>query len=750
MFILFDGVVSFLSIVMESLLKNIKQQVTCSICLDIYTEPKIISCFHTFCCECLEKHARVSQKEGKFRCPECQAAIDLPEGNRFDRLPNSFFHSTLLSLLSIRQSGDASSITCSQCRKTNPQMYYCFDCGRFMCLDCFNAHQLLSATFEGHKVTPVKDFKVEDYETVLKRQPFCSQEFHEREVTRFFCLECQVCICQICRVTDHQNHEVVLLERAALKEKDKIMCGAKLIRNKGSELYEVIKQFEETTSKLESNVATAKREVSRVVEEVIAEIREREREAIDSLEATRVSRLERINSAKQEVESLVKQMNQAATYAENLVQNSSSSDVMQIKETLEQKFEELRGAEVPGHHQTTFVKFSEAPRLVDWKLGVIEVTPTADAKRSRLEGLDQSFQAGVEAELTLYAKTSEGEPISRDDLKDEVEFLIEPVKDVTNVFVNKRENGCLQLKFTPKLPGSYSIEVKINSDKLPICPYALNVKERELVIVAELNLKLFPGDTLLSLSGIAVNKKGEIALADDEGHCVYVFDKDGNCVRKIGSQGEEQGQFEQPKGVLYSNDKEILVADFGNDRIQHIDIQTGTVLRSFRQLGSGKGELNGPYDVCLDDEERIVVTECGNHRIQVISKEGESIFTFGDRGPEKLSYPISCIPYKNMFLVCDGCNHCIKAFDQSGTFLYKFGKEGNQDGELNEPHHLLVDSSDNLLVCDPHNNRVQQFSVDGRFTGKSITVLCPREIVAAPDGRILAANWTNSKVFILK
>ena len=744
MFILFNSVVSFLSIVMESLLKNIKEQVTCSICLDTYTEPKIMSCFHTFCCKCLEKHARVSQKEGKFRCPVCQAAIDLPEGNRFDRLPNSFFHSSLLSLLSIRQSGDASSITCSQCRKTNPQMYYCFDCGRFMCLDCFNAHQLLSATFEGHKVTPVKDFKVEDYEAVLKRQPFCSQEFHEREVTRFFCLECQVCICQICTVTDHQNHKVVLLDKAALEEKDNIMCGAKLIRNKESELCEVIKQFEETISKLDSNVATAQREVSRVAEEVIAEIREREREAIDSLEATRVSRLERINSPKQEVESLVKQMNQAATFAENLVKNGSSSHVMQIKETLEQKFEELRGVEVPRHQQETFVKFSEAPRLVDWKLGVIEVT------RSRLEGLDQSFQAGVEAELTLYAKTSEGEPISRDDLKDQVEFLIEPVKDVTNVFVNKRENGCLQLKFTPKLPGSYSIEVKINGDKLSISPYALNVKERELVIVGELNLKLFPGDKLLSLIGIAVNKKGEIALADNEGHCVYVFDKDGNCVKKIGGQGEEEGQFEQPKGVSYLNDREILVADFGNDRIQHIDIQTGTVLKSFGQLGSGKGELNGPNDVCLDDEERIVVTECGNHRIQVISKEGESIFTFGDRGPEKLSYPISCIPYKNMFLVCDGCNHCIKAFDQSGTFLYKFGKEGNQDGELNEPHHLLVDSSDNLLVCDPHNNRVQQFSVDGRFTGKSITVLCPREIVAAPDGRILAANWTNSKVFILK
>ena len=121
-------------------------------------------------------------------------------------------------------------------------------------------------------------------------------------------------------------------------------------------LCEVIRQFGETIWKLESNVAKAKREVSRVAEEVIAETREREQEAIDSLEATRLSILERINSAKKEVVSLIKQMKQAAEFAENVVQRSSSSDVMQIKETLKQKFEELEGVEVPKHQQTTFVK----------------------------------------------------------------------------------------------------------------------------------------------------------------------------------------------------------------------------------------------------------------------------------------------------------------------------------------------------------------------------------------------------------
>ena len=682
--------------------------------------------------------------------PECQAEIDLPEGNRFDRLPNSFFHKSLLSLLAVRQSGDTSSITCSQCRKSNPQMYYCFDCGRFMCPDCFNAHQLLSATFEGHKVTPVKDFKAEDYETLLKRQPFCSQQFHEREITRFFCFQCQLCICQICIVTDHQNHKVVLLDKAAHEEKVNIMSGAEMIKKKESELCEVIKQFEETISKLESNVATAKRGVSQEAEQRIAEIREREREAIESLETTRVTRREIINSAKQEVESLVKQMNQAAEFAENLVQRSSSTDIMQNKETLKQKFEELRGVQVPKHHQTTFIKFTAASRVEDLKLGFIEVTP-ADANRSALEGLDQSFQAGVEAEFTLFPKTSEGKMSKQADLKDQVKFLIEPTKDVTNVIVTEKEDGNLQLKFTPKVPGAYSVEVKINGDKLPTCPFTVQVKERELIVVGELNLKLFPGNTLQGLYGIAVNKKGEIAVTDRDGHCVYVFDKDGNCVRRTGSKGVKPGQFQFPTGVSYLNDNEILVADKNNDRIQRIDIQTGTVVKSFGKRGAGKGEFKNPYDVCSDDEERIVVTEYDNDRIQVMSKEGESIFTFGNSGPEKLCGPTSCIPYKNMFLVSDGANHCIKVFNQSGTFLNKFGKEGDQDGQFNFPYGILVDSDNNILVCDVNNMRVKQFSLDGRFIGKSVTRLpFPAGIATAPDGRILVTTNKGNKVYILK
>ena len=154
---------------MNPLVKNLKKQLTCSICLDTYTEPKTISCLHTFCCECLERHARVSQRQGKFRCPECQAEIDLPQGNRFDLLPNSIFHKSLLGVLEA----------------------------------------------EDRQATP------------RQQQETCSQ--HTEERLRYYCSSCEACICPICVTEDHRGHAFDVLEKAVQEEKKNIMSTVQTI-----------------------------------------------------------------------------------------------------------------------------------------------------------------------------------------------------------------------------------------------------------------------------------------------------------------------------------------------------------------------------------------------------------------------------------------------------------------------------------------------------------------------------------------
>ena len=662
---------------MDPLYKNLKQQVTCSICLDTYTQPKTISCLHTFCCECLERHARVSQRQGKFRCPECQAEIDLPEGNRFDGLPNSFLHKSLLGVFDAEE-------TCPQ---------------------------------------------------------------HTEERVRYYCSSCEACICPICFAEDHRGHAFDVLENAVQEDKKNIMLTVETIKERANLFRAELRKLEKTSEDVERIIAMAKQEVSDATEYVIRMTRQQEKQLLESLEMTRRRRMERINSAKQELISKVKQMSQAAEFAENLVQRRSAADIIQNKNNL--KLEELRGVEVPKHRQATFVKFTAASQD-NFKLGSIQVSKKpAIVARSTLEGLNQTFQVNVQANFTLCPRTSGGE--MSDYPEDQVEFLVTPTKDVTNVTVDEEYDRNVRLNFTPKVPGAYNIEVKINGDKLPPCPMTVQVKERELVVVGELTLKLLPGDKLRGLFGIAVNTEGQIVVTDNNGHCVYVFDKNGNCLRKIEGKGSNKGLFQHPVGISFLNDNEVLISDFTNCKILQLDIQTGTVVKSFGKIGEEKGELTNPVYVTVDDEERIVVIESSNHRIQVMSKEGRSIFTFGDKGPEKLARPTCCIFHKNMFLVSDTSNHCIKAFDLSGTFLYKFGERGDQHGQFRRPRGLLLDSSNNLLVCDTENKRVQQFSLDGRFTGKCITRLPkPMAITNAPDGRILVTSHDQKKVYILK
>ena len=172
------------------------------------------------------------QRNGKFLCPECQAEVDLPEPNRSEKLPTSFYHYSLLSVLTIRQSGKGNDISCSICKKKSAEISYCFECAKFMCSDCVNAHQLFSHFTEGHKVTPVKRFQAEDYEALMKRKSLCSQQNHEGEVTRFFCHKCKLCVCQICVTTDHKAHEghdVELLDKVADCEKTNILMTTEIL-----------------------------------------------------------------------------------------------------------------------------------------------------------------------------------------------------------------------------------------------------------------------------------------------------------------------------------------------------------------------------------------------------------------------------------------------------------------------------------------------------------------------------------------
>lgn len=65
--------------------------------------------------------------------------------------------------------------------------------------------------------------------------------------------------------------------------------------------------------------------------------------------------------------------------------------------------------------------------------------------------------------------------------------------------------------------------------------------------------------------------------------------------------------------------------------------------------------------------------------------------------------------------VPDYFNCRIQKFDSNGTFILKWGSNGDGDGQFQQPVAVATDKSGNVYVADYYSNRVQKFDPDGNF-----------------------------------
>ena len=68
-------------ITMATSLVELEEQLKCPVCLELYTDPKILPCHHSFCQECLEKLSKKKEASGDtyyLSCPTCRQCTKVP------------------------------------------------------------------------------------------------------------------------------------------------------------------------------------------------------------------------------------------------------------------------------------------------------------------------------------------------------------------------------------------------------------------------------------------------------------------------------------------------------------------------------------------------------------------------------------------------------------------------------------------------------------------------------------------------
>ena len=210
---------------------------------------------------------------------------------------------------------------------------------------------------------------------------------------------------------------------------------------------------------------------------------------------------------------------------------------------------------------------------------------------------------------------------------------------------------------------------------------------------------------------IGADSAGNLLVSDGKNNRIQVFDSNGTYLRKIGFAGS---QYFDPTGLLVDEAGNHYVADGMGNRILKWD-ENATPLSIIATEGSAEGSVREPRQISFDPLGRIYIVERNNNRVSVFERNGTFVLSFGSNFDKPEGVTIS--PEGEVY-VADTNNHRIQVFDLNGSFRRVFGEQGDIDGRFDRPMGLGFNASGELLVADYGNARIQAVDANGSFLWK--------------------------------
>ncbi|XP_052465129.1 E3 ubiquitin-protein ligase TRIM39-like isoform X2 [Carassius gibelio] len=208
---------------MSSSMSSLSEEIQCSVCLDVFTDPVSTPCGHNFCKICLNKCWDNSQT---CSCPYCKET--------FKQRPDLKINTTLRELVDHckkKSPEKTTEVLCDFCEERKLKaLKSCLVCQSSYCETHLEPH-LRVAGLKKHKLMdPVSN--LENY--------ICQK--HERPLD-LFCRDDQTCVCSICSVKDHKNHNTVPIEEESQEKKTELMKTQKdvqlMIQNRIKKIQDI-------------------------------------------------------------------------------------------------------------------------------------------------------------------------------------------------------------------------------------------------------------------------------------------------------------------------------------------------------------------------------------------------------------------------------------------------------------------------------------------------------------------------------
>ncbi|HEX5307884.1 MAG TPA: SMP-30/gluconolactonase/LRE family protein [Solirubrobacteraceae bacterium] len=251
-------------------------------------------------------------------------------------------------------------------------------------------------------------------------------------------------------------------------------------------------------------------------------------------------------------------------------------------------------------------------------------TPGAGALSEKIQSYSYQSSFGHPSEPEGIARDSEG-----------------------NVYVVDKAKNCVEElssggTFIQKFGGSGSGEGGLKE------PMGITIDGKGTIWVANAGGNQIVGfdkeGKFLTGIGVGLSFPAAVAYSPSNGR-LYITDTEVSRIEWInpqvpgeygifGSEGSGNGQFIDPEGIAVDKAGNVWVADTYNSRIEEFSA-SGSYISQFGHVGSEEGGLHNPTGLAFDSEGDILVADRRNERIEAFSPAGVYRYQFGKSGEEE-------------------------------------------------------------------------------------------------------------------